>query len=117
VPQKWTKSVLVNVHDTTTKIFANDMDLLAQTVEGLQRSVDIIAVERGMQINVMKTKVMVYDKQSSIGTSFIRLGPRTLKAVTHLGSLMAANSKSIREITRQINMATEARRHVGDVIV
>ena len=64
--------------------FADDVDLLAET-DGLQRSVDTLhrsSIDYGLQINVTKTKVMVFKGQSSNNLPDIRLGSRTLESVT-----------------------------------
>ncbi len=54
-------------------LFANDIALFSYSATGMQKQLDILnrfCVRRGLTVNVQKTKILVFEPQSSSAASF-----------------------------------------------
>ena len=107
-------SVKVGSRTVTNSRYADDVASLARCAEELQELLNRIreaSGERGLKLNLDKTKVMLMDKNNNEEDFEITLEEETvevLKEFKYLGALITNNYDDTKEIRRRIAIAQNA---------
>ena len=102
--------------------YADDTVLIADSNEKLQIIFDRVNEEsenKGLKINIRKTKCMVITKKDPAPRIELRCGNQTIETVTsfnYLGSMITTDARSETEIKRRIGIAKNAFRHMQKLL-
>ena len=106
--------ILIGGHNLNNIRYADDIVLIADSEENLQKILDKVVSEsesKGLSINCKKTECLVVSKQKTRPTCNITINNKKIKQVDkfeYLGSLITSDAKCDQEINRRIGMAKVA---------
>jgi len=101
-------------HNITNIRYADDTVLLAESVEELQRLLDVVVEEsekKGLAINCKKTECLVATKRKQIPRCLLKVKNQNIKQVSsfnYLGSTISEDARCVNEIKRRIILAKSA---------
>ena len=106
--------ILIGGHNLNNIRYADDIVLIADSEENLQKILDKVVSEsesKGLSINCEKTECLVVSKQKTRPTCNVTINNEKIKQVDkfeYLGSLITSDAKCDQEINRRIGMAKVA---------
>ena len=108
-------------HNVTNLRYADDTALLAESEEKLQAIVNIVSEEsedRGLYMNVKKTKTMVVSRSANMKINIAVNGAilEQVKAFKYLGQTIAENGSTDTEIRKRIEIARKSFVNMSDVL-
>ena len=116
------KGLKVGGQNITNIRYADDTVLLAESVEDLQKLLDIVVREselKGLSINCKKTECMVVSKKKDIPRCSLKVKDQIIKQVSafnYLGSTITEDARCKKEIKRRIVLAKSAFSKISNIL-
>ena len=116
------KGLKVGGQNITNLRYADDTFLLAESVEDLQKLLDVVVREhglKGLSINCKKTECMVVSKKKEIPRCSLKVKDQIIKQVSVfncLGSTITEDARCMKEIKRRIVLAKSAFSKLNNIL-
>ena len=112
----------VGRQNITNLRYADDTVLLAESVEDLQKLLDVVVREselKGLLINCKKTVCMVVSKKRDIPRCSLKVKDQIINQVSafnYLGSTITEDARCIKEIKKRIALAKSAFSKLNNIL-